>query len=352
MQNDKINLLDLTYTELEEVFRKIGQPVFRAQQICDWVHKKLIFETDAMLNIPQDLKKVIGEKFSLINLNINDVARSKSDNSYKFLLQTHDNKLIESILMLEKDRATICVSCMIGCPLACKFCATGSQIGFIRKLTPSEIVGQVLLILRYAQENNYTKRISNIVFMGMGEPLLNLESVKKSIYILTHNKCFAISPSRISVSTAGPGSGIADFINKTGVQLAVSLHFPTDELRSKYMPVNEKFPLAKLISELKKVVLKKRDYILIEYLLLGGINDSLIHAKQLQKLVSNLKVKVNLIPYNPTATFPAAASSERVINEFAKYLKDKGIFASVRRSRGIDIEGGCGQFALVKNISK
>jgi 23S rRNA (adenine2503-C2)-methyltransferase len=301
-----------------------------------------------MLNIPQDLKAVINEKFSLHILKIHDVAHSSVDNSYKFLLQTDDDKLIESILMIEEKRATICVSSMIGCPLACKFCATGSKIGFVRQLTPSEIVGQILVILRYAIEHRCAERISNIVFMGMGEPLLNKEAVAKSIYILTHKKCLALSPSRISVSTAGTGVGLAQFINKTGVQLAVSIHFPNDELRSQYMPVNKKFPLAELISELKKVELKKRDFILIEYLLLGGINDSLVHAKQLHKLVSDLKVKINLIPYNPTETFPATAPSEKVINEFARYLKDKGIFTSVRRSRGVDLEGGCGQFSLAK----
>ena len=184
--------------------------------------------------------------------------------------------------------------------------------------------------------------------MGMGEPLLNREAVEKSIEILTHPKCFTLSPSKISVSTAGVGPGLADFIKETGVRLAVSLHFPTNELRSEYMPVNKRFPLEQLIVELQKVPLKKRDYILIEYLLLDGVNDSLAHAKQLLSLIGNLKVKVNLIPYNPTATLPAQPSTEKAIEEFANYLKGKGIFTFVRRSKGVDVDGGCGQFALKK----
>ncbi len=348
MENNKKNIFDLTHEELKAALNEMKQQPFRAKQLCDWIYKKLIFDPEQMLNLSKNLRETVSNGFSWYLPEIEHVAHSKSDNSYKFLLKTNDGKLIESIFMTDKGRSTICVSCMIGCPLRCKFCATGSQIGFVRMLTPAEIAGQVLVTLRYMKEKGLAQRVSSIVFMGMGEPLINKEAVKKSIYLLTHPECFALSPSRISVSTAGFGPGIAAFIEKTGVRLAVSLHFPTNKLRSQYMPVNKKFPLEDLIAELKKVKLKKRDYILIEYLLLGGINDSIRHAQQLQKLISNLKVKVNLIPYNPTETFPAEASSEEVINNFARYLHKKGIFTSVRRSKGLDVDGGCGQFALKK----
>lgn len=354
---EKINLFNLTYTELETTIKTMHQPTFRAKQLADWLYKKLVFDIDLMLNIPKNLKQTISDQCSIELPSIDHVAHSKTDNSYKFLLRppanggkTADHEKIEAILMLEnrssRKRATICVSCMVGCPLACKFCATGSEIGFVRKLSCAEIVGQVLAILKHAQENNYTQTITNIVFMGMGEPFLNLEAVEKAIDLLTHPDCFGLSPSRIAVSTAGVGPNIAQFINKTGVRLAISLHFPTDELRTQYMPVNKQFPLKNLIAELKKVRLKKRDYILIEYLMLDGINDSLAHAKQLHKLISGLKVKVNLIPYNPTKTLPTQTSSEEALDTFATYLKDKGIFTSVRRSKGLDVEGGCGQFVL------
>jgi 23S rRNA m2A2503 methyltransferase len=352
MPDTKINLFDLPYPSLEEELRKIKQPPFRAQQISDWFYKKLVFDPALMLNIPKDLKEAIAQKFTMYMPEIDQVAHSQTDNSYKFLLKTNDDKLIEAILMLDDKHSTVCVSSMIGCPLACKFCATGTEIGFVRKLTPAEIVGQVLRILKYAQEHKLTQKITNIVFMGMGEPLLNREAVEKAIYILTHTHNFALSPSKISVSTAGVGPGIAKFVHKTRVQLAVSIHFPTHELRSEYMPINQTFPLVALVAELRKINLKRRNSIFIEYLLLQGINDSLTHAKQLLGLIGNLKVKVNLIPYNPIEKFSAEKSSEETINAFAKFLIEKGVFTTVRRSRGLDIEGGCGQFAAKKEQTK
>lgn len=343
----KINIFDLTHVELEKLLQVEGEPAFRATQLCDWFYKKLVFDLESMANIPKQCKEIVQSKYDSYIPKVEHVSHSASDNSYKFLLKTKDDKLIEAILMLEQKRSTICVSCMIGCPLGCKFCATGSQIGFIRKLTTGEIAGQVLEVLRYAKEKGYASRITNIVFMGMGEPLLNRKSVESAIDILTHPKCFALSPSKISVSTAGV-PGIADFVHKTGVRLAVSFHFTDNQSRSFYMPANQRFSIEDIIQELKKITLKKRDYILIEYLMLKDVNDSQAHARQLHKLLGNLKIKVNLIPYNSTETLPARASDEKVINSFAKYLQSKGIFTSVRRSKGVDVDGGCGQFALKK----
>lgn len=353
---EKKNLLDLTYPELEATLRQMNYPRFRAKQLANWIYKNLEFDLDNMGNLPNELKEKLENNFTTAIPTIEHISLSASDNSYKFLLKTTDNKQIESILMLEetpgsRKRATICVSCMIGCPLGCKFCATGSEIGFVRKLSPAEIVGQVLAILRYAKQENLTQKITNIVFMGMGEPFLNEDSVRKAIALLTDKDCFELSPAKIAVSTAGVGPGIAQFINETQVRLAVSLHFPTDDLRLQYMPVNKHFPIKALIEELKQINLKKRDYILIEYLMLDGINDQLVHAKQLQKLVCHLKVKINLIPYNPVKHLKAKPSNTKAIDAFATYLKDKGIFVSVRHSKGVDIEGGCGQFALKEGDS-
>lgn len=407
---EKKNLLDFTCSELERALKEEGQKAFRAKQLANWFYKKLVFNPDHMSNLSRDLKELIEEKFKIYIPQISHIDSSNTDGSHKFLLETSDGKQIESILMIEDGgRHTVCVSCMIGCPMGCKFCATGSQIGFVRKLTVAEIVGQVLITMRYARENgifdnlfdhsnmgflpkseldkrelnnsnlcnselcnnnlsksevdnqeldsreldnvenNNAGRVTNIVFMGMGEPFANLPNVKKAIDILTHSDGLAMSPAKISVSTAFPNNTVAGFINETNVRLAVSLHFPTNELRSKYMPVNKFVNIEQVVSELKRIKLKKRDYILIEYILLSGINDSLQHAKQLLSVIGNLKVKVNLIPYNPTELFPEKASSKEVINAFAKFLSDKGIFTSVRKSRGIDIDGGCGQFALKRS---
>lgn len=348
MKDEKRNILDLSYAEFEHVCKTLGHPAFRAQQLCDWLYKKFVFDFDAMSNLSQTFKDCLEHDFFMYMPQITHVDHSKADNSYKFLLKTSDNKLIEAILMPEKGRHTICVSCMIGCPLRCRFCATGSQIGFIRRLTTAEIVGQVLAILQYAKGHIQINRMPNIVFMGMGEPLLNMKAVETAIDLFVHPKCLSLSPSKISVSTAGVNTGIAAFIERTKVRLAVSLHFTNNRLRSTYMPANDYFSLDELITELKKVQLKKRDYILIEYIMLGGINDSVAHAKQLLSLVGNLKVKINLIPYNPTETFPAKKSTEAVIFAFMDYLNKKGVFTSVRRSKGIDVDGGCGQFALKK----
>ncbi|EKD23327.1 MAG: hypothetical protein ACD_82C00125G0001 [uncultured bacterium] len=349
MKNSKINLFDITYSEMEKIIKEISLPVFRAQQLGNWLYKNLVFSLDQMSNFSQELKDTIDKNFYFYVPQIEHVAHSESDNSYKFLLKTSDDRLIESILMIEPGRTTVCVSCMIGCPMGCKFCATGTEVGFVRKLTTAEIIGQVLMILRYAKENDIAQRITNVVFMGMGEPFANLDAVQNAIYILLDPKLFGISPAKISVSTACPGNNIAEFINKTSVRLAVSLHFPTNDLRSEYMPINKKFNIEEIIKELKKVKLKKRDYILIEYIMLGGINDTPLHAKQLLGIVGNLKVKINLIPYNPTEGFAAKASTQKAINDFVQYLQSKNIFVSVRKSRGIDIDGGCGQFALKKS---
>jgi 23S rRNA (adenine2503-C2)-methyltransferase len=344
----KKHILDLSLKELQSEFDLAGLEKFRAKQVFDWIYKKNIFIFDHMTNLSKKVQQFLEQKHSIFLPEIEDVSKSKSDDSFKFLLKAEDGKFIESILMLVEDRATVCVSCMVGCPLKCRFCATGTEVGFVRKLSAAEILGQIFIAQKYAQENNLANKITNIVFMGMGEPFLNLGAVDRSIEMLISPDGFAMSKSRITISTAGVAAKIADFINKWGIKLAVSLHFPTDELRSKYMPVNQAFPLSKLVQELKKIKLSQREYITIEYIMLDGVNDQIEHAKQLINLLSSVKVKFNLIPYNPTISFDEQPSSEEQINKFASYLRDKSFIVTVRRSHGTDVEGGCGQFALKK----
>ena len=250
--------------------------------------------------------------------------------------------------MISEKRVTLCVSCMIGCPLKCKFCATGSELKYVRKLETAEIIGQFLVAMNYLNTNLDQNKITNIVFMGMGEPLLNLENIKKSLKIFTGENAFGMSKSRITISTAGVTPGLSELINEFGVKLAISLHFPTNEQRSEFMPINQKYSLQDVIAEAKKIKLNKRDYITIEYLMLQDINDSIEHAKKLIRVLSNLKVKINLIPYNTTKTLPANASTEDQIDLFAKYLRSKSITVTVRRSMGKKLKGGCGQFVLNK----
>lgn len=344
----KKHILDLSLNEFTKEIELLGLEKFRAKQIFDWIYKKNVLSFDKMSNVSQKMLPVLDQNFSIFIPEIDDVSVSRSDNSYKFLLKAEDGKFIEAILMLVEDRATVCVSCMVGCPLKCRFCATGSEVGFIRKLSAAEILGQIFVAQKYATDHKLAEKITNIVFMGMGEPFLNIDSVGHAVQMLMSPDGFGMSKSRITVSTAGAAANIADFINKWGVKLAVSLHFPTDELRSKYMPVNKAFPLSKLVSELRKIKLSQREYITIEYIMLAGLNDQVEHAKQLINLLSSVKVKFNLIPYNPTKTFDVPASSDERINKFASYLRDKSFIVTVRRSHGVDVEGGCGQFALKK----
>jgi 23S rRNA (adenine2503-C2)-methyltransferase len=301
-----------------------------------------------MSNLPKNVILTLTANFSTMLPHIVNVIHSKSDNSYKFLLETKDQKLIESILMLSKNRTTLCISCMIGCPLKCKFCATGSALTYCRKLDISEIIGQFLAIQIYAQKNNISSKITHIVFMGMGEPLLNKHNVKKSLDIFLHKHGFALSRNRITISTAGICDGLSELINTYRVKLAVSLHFPNDELRSTYMPINKKYPLKRLTYELKKIKLSKRENITIEYIMLDSINDTLIQAKELIKLLHGIKVKINLIPYNPTDHFKAYPATQAHINNFAKYIRSKFIMVTIRQSKGKKIRGGCGQFVLSK----
>ena len=353
-----INILNLTISDLQEIFKKLKLEKYRAKQIFEWIYKKSIFDFDQMINLPAKLRTQLKENFTISVPEITNMSESKEDNSYKFLLETNDKQQIESILMVTDKRTTVCVSCMIGCPLKCKFCATGMELKFARNLKTSEIIGQILAIKQFAQEKkiseetfNVTEKITNVVFMGMGEPLLNYENVDKTLEILIDENSFGLNKKRIALSTAGIIKNLSKLINKHGIKLAISLHFPTNKLRDEYMPINQKFKIEELLAELQKINIGKRDSITIEYIMMRNINDSLKHADQLIKILKPLisKVKINLIPYNPTKFLNVEASTEEQINVFAKFLVGKGIMTTVRRSKGKKVHGACGQFALKKS---
>lgn len=344
----KNNLLNMTLNDIEACMLSLEESKFRAKQITDWLYKKNIFNISQMSNLSSQLKEKLSQNYETFVPSIYYVSKARKDNSYKFLLKTHDDKLLETVLMLEEDRATICVSSMIGCPLKCAFCATGTDMKFVRNLETSEIVAQILVLKKYAQENNICENITNLVFMGMGEPLLNLDNVDKALEILMSDFGLGMSRSRITLSTAGVSDKMVDFINKHRVRLAISLHFTTDEVRTKYMPINKKFPLSSIIESSRKIKLLSHDYITIEYIMIKDINDTLLDAKRLVRLLQGIKVKINMIPLNPTKSFKEEASTEESINNFIKYLWSKGLIATVRRSKGKDVNGACGQLALSK----
>jgi 23S rRNA (adenine2503-C2)-methyltransferase len=341
----KKNILNFTLAAWEKAVEEIKLPRFRATQVWDWIYNKRVFTFADMSNISLATKEEL-EKHFCIDLPLIDDKNvaSSADGSQKFLLTTTDGAVIESMVMYANDRVTICLSSMVGCPLRCAFCATGTEIGFVRMLDACEIIGQLFAVEKYLKN-----KVTSIVFMGMGEPLLNLANTKIVLEnLLSPNAC-AYSRNAITLSTAGIAPVIAPLINKYRIRLAVSLHFPTDAQRSQYMPVNCTHGLKELFTALKQVKLEGNDYITIEYIMLKDINDSLDHARALVKICSHIKVKFNLIPYNKIASFEGEPSSQKTIDAFTAFLLAKGFRVSMRHSRGTDISGGCGQFALKKD---
>jgi len=341
------NLFGLPLKELENILTDLEEPKFRAKQLYNWLYKKNIIDLDLMLNISKNLKEKLKTDFKITLPTIFKISKSESENSYKFLLQTEDENLIESVLMITEEHATICVSSMIGCPLKCAFCATGCELDFKRNLTSGEIIAQVFILKKYALENKLAPKITNIVFMGMGEPLLNMENLKSSLEILLSEEGFGFPHTKITISTAGITDKIRYIVEKFRIRLAVSLHFVNDTVRSQFMPVNRRFPLKNLINTLKNIELSsKRDFITIEYMMINNVNDSPEDARLLAGILEGMPVKINLIPLNPTKNFNEEPSSEENINRFVKFLWEKKIVTTVRRSKGKDINGACGQLAL------
>jgi 23S rRNA (adenine2503-C2)-methyltransferase len=269
--------------------------------------------------------------------------RVSADGTSKAALVTRDERVIEAVLIPEEERTTLCVSTQVGCPLACSFCATGT-LGLERNLGVAEIVEQVVRMAALLPEG---RRITNVVFMGMGEPLLNLANVVEAVRTLIHPKGFAMAPRRITVSTAGVVPRIAELLEQVPVNLAVSLHAASDTLRDELVPLNKKFPLAALFGALRGIPrLGRRHPIFFEYTLLAGVNDSGEDAQRLVALLQGVPAKVNLIPVNPHPGSPYRAPSPEVAERFMGVLARAGLTVTLRRSRGADIDAACGQLAL------
>ncbi|NLK66097.1 MAG: 23S rRNA (adenine(2503)-C(2))-methyltransferase RlmN [Campylobacteraceae bacterium] len=344
-----INILDYTKEELEEFIK----PKFRAKQIYEWIYKKDVDSFDEMLNLPKDMRKELASKYYFDPLKkIKDEI--SSDGSIKYLFELKDGKTIESVLLPMKDelfdeegkrirhaRYTICVSSQVGCKIGCTFCLTAKG-GFVRNLTAGEIVEQVHFIKK---ENKIPhERRVNIVFMGMGEPLNNLENVAKAIKIFTDNDGLAISPRRQTISTSGLSTQIKKLGEMNlGVLLAISLHAVTDELREKLMPINRAYNIASIMQAVREFPIDMRKRVMFEYLMIDGLNDSVQDAKTLVKLLNGIKAKVNLIYFNPHEGSQYGRPSEENMIKFQDYLSEKGVTCTIRESKGIDISAACGQ---------
>jgi 23S rRNA (adenine2503-C2)-methyltransferase len=333
---------DYSVDGLRERLARDGHAPYRADQIAGWLYRRGVDDLEQMTDLAVELRAGLGESWETRALEIAGLDRSR-DGTVKAILQARDGAEIESVLIPEEDRTTLCISTQVGCAMACGFCATGS-LGFRRNLTTAEIVDQVCR-MREAVEAG--RRITNIVFMGMGEPLLNLSAVMEAVRILIHPKAFAMAPRRVTVSTVGVASKIEELLTGVPVNLAVSLHATTDEVRERLVPINRRFPLAVLLGRLRELdSITPRRPVFFEYTLIAGVNDSLEDARRLAPLLAGIPSKLNLIPMNPHADSPFRPPSEEVIDRFLRIVAGAGMLVTLRRPRGEDIDAACGQLAL------
>lgn len=347
-----INLLDLTYPELEALMLDLGEKKFRARQIYQWLWEKDAATLDEMTNLSKALRAGLAEKADIRRPAVDRVAES-SDGTIKLLLRLVDGEQVETVIIPEKTHYTQCISSQVGCPMACEFCSTG-RMGLTRNMSAGEIAGQVLVARRFMREREAAlpeekhRNLRNIVVMGMGEPLLNTGNLLRALTLMTDADGMNFSTRRITVSTCGIPKGIREFGEHGLGTLAVSLHAATQELRSQLMPKAAGVTLDELMATLDSYPLKPRDRITYEYILLRGVNDTITHAKQLVRLLGQRKAKVNLIAYNPPREgvvdgIDFEAPDPDQVLAFESYLRDHGITTTLRKSKGQDIGAACGQ---------
>jgi 23S rRNA (adenine2503-C2)-methyltransferase len=344
MENSKIDIRSLSVDKLKEHFTAIGEPSFRAKQVYEWLWEKSSVSFEEMSNLSKPLREKLKAGFTINNLSIHQ-SQFSSDKTIKNTFKLYDSNIIEGVLIPATDRMTACVSSQVGCSLTCKFCATG-YMERKRNLNPDEIYDQVVLIDRQAKEN-YQTPLTNIVYMGMGEPLLNYANVLKSIERITAKDGLNMAAKRITVSTAG----IAKMIRKLGddevrFNLALSLHAANDEKRNTIMPINEQNSLKSLAEALKYYFSKTKNPVTYEYIIFNDFNDTLQDAAELAKFCRHIPCKVNIIEYNPISFADFQNAGTDRTDEFANYLRKQGINTNIRRSRGKDIDAACGQLAV------
>jgi 23S rRNA (adenine2503-C2)-methyltransferase len=348
MSEKKINIRNLDLKELQTVFKELGEKSFRAKQVLEWLWKKNASTFSEMSNLSLPLREKLDEHFYIDKIKLDDQQIS-NDRTIKCAFEIEENKVVEGVLIPTTSRTTACISSQVGCSLSCKFCATG-KLKLLRNLTAGEIVDQVVYLKNLA-EDKYQQSLTNIVYMGMGEPLLNYKNVLKSIEILTSEDGLNMSPKRITVSTAG----IAKMIKKLGddevrFNLALSLHAANDEKRSKIMEINDTNNLAILQEALVYFYEKTGTRPTFEYIIFKDFNDSLLDAKELSEFCKCVPCKINIIEYNSIDDeMFQKADDERVAN-FASFLESRNLIVNVRRSRGKDIDAACGQLANKNKI--
>ena len=327
----------MDWHKLKGLLESYDEKPFRAQQIMKWVFQKKVSSFSQMTDLPETLREKLEKECQLTTLTLAQRQKSQ-DGTEKFLFELSDKNTVETVYIPSDDRVTLCISTQVGCRMGCKFCLTAKQ-GLVRQLTSSEIVSQVLEV----QKQIGLPHITNIVMMGMGEPLDNYEAVIDAIKILESPWGFQFSQRKITVSTVGLVPEILRFGKDSDVNLAISLNAPNDEIRNQIMPMNKKYPLKELFEACKSYPLKKNRRITFEYVLLGGINDGLEHAKELAKQIKGIRCKINLIPFNEHPKGPFKRPSDETIFTFQEYLINQNITVLIRKSRGRDILAACGQ---------
>lgn len=350
----KVNLLGMSKDELSAFFVSLGEKSFRATQVMKWIYQFGVTDFFEMTNISKKLQHKLHEVACVVPPTVKYKEFSQ-DGTRKWVFEVAGGSLVETVLIPADDgkqfgRKTLCISSQVGCALDCSFCSTGKQ-GFERDLTPSEIIGQLWVANQSYMENvpltERENRVTNVVMMGMGEPLLNYDPVVASMSLMLDDHAFGLSKRRVTLSTSGVVPKMYDLAKDIDVALAISLHAPNDELRNELVPINKKYPLKDLIKAAKSYVYdenpRHKKHITIEYVMLAGVNDSDEHAHQLVDLLKDLPSKINLIPFNPFPHAPYGRSSNNRIHAFSHILNQAGFVCTIRQTRGDDIDAACGQ---------
>lgn len=346
----KTNLLSLSPAKMEEFFLSIGEKKFRAQQMLKWIHQYGESDFEKMTNMGKTLRAKLAEisEVALPEVVYEDVSK---DGTRKWVMRMPGGSSIETVYIPENERGTLCVSSQIGCALDCSFCSTGKQ-GFNRDLSVAEIIGQVYVAAMsfHAPGERRERRITNVVMMGMGEPLLNFDNVVDAMHLMMDDNAYGLSKRRVTLSTSGVVPMMDKLGDVTDVSLAVSLHAPNDELRNKLVPINKKYPIAELIAATNRYLKKLPDRrkVTIEYTMMEGVNDEMEHAHELAELMKQVSCKINLIPFNPFPNSGYRRPSNNRVYRFRDYLVSQGHIVTIRSTRGDDIDAACGQ--LVGNV--
>ena len=349
--NQPINLFDLDRTAFTNLMVEMGEKPFRARQILKWLYQHNVRDLEAMTDVSKATRAKLGKTTTTQLPGVAESQLSK-DGTAKWLFELHDGNCIETVYIPEADRGTLCVSSQVGCALDCSFCATGRQ-GFNRNLSVSEIIGQLWLATNLLAKEPATahRRITNIVMMGMGEPLLNYKQLVPALSLMMDDLAYGLSKRRVTVSTSGVIPYMDKLINEVDVSLAVSLHAPTDALRDELVPINRKYPIRQLMEacwryvEGDEAASQRKKHVLFEYVMLKGVNDKVEQAHELADLLRGFPGKVNLIPFNPFAQSGYERSSRNAVERFARVLNDAGVLTLKRTTRGDDIDAACGQLA-------